>query len=61
VLIHQTKTLQLRRRDVVCPTCEVGFFPPDDELVLPLGQLTPCLHESVILQGENLRERSSVN
>ena len=25
--IHQTRTLQLRRCNVVCPTCEVGSFP----------------------------------
>jgi predicted RNA-binding Zn-ribbon protein involved in translation (DUF1610 family) len=28
VTTHQAKTLQLTRSYVVCPTCQVGFFPP---------------------------------
>jgi hypothetical protein len=28
VTTHQGKTLHLRRSYVVCPACQVGFFPP---------------------------------
>jgi hypothetical protein len=28
VTTHQAKTLRLTRSYVVCPTCQVGFFPP---------------------------------
>jgi hypothetical protein len=28
VTTHHGKTLRLRRRYVMCPTCQVGFFPP---------------------------------
>ena len=28
VTTHQGKTLRLRRSYTVCPTCQVGFFPP---------------------------------
>lgn len=28
VTTHQGQTLRLRRSYVVCPTCQVGFFPP---------------------------------
>jgi hypothetical protein len=28
VMTHQGKTRRLRRSYTVCPTCQVGFFPP---------------------------------
>jgi hypothetical protein len=28
VMTHQGKPLRLRRRYAVCPTCQVGLFPP---------------------------------
>jgi endogenous inhibitor of DNA gyrase (YacG/DUF329 family) len=46
MITHQSKTLRLRRSSVVCPTCQGGFFPRDEELGLLPGQLTPRLQES---------------
>jgi hypothetical protein len=41
-------TLNLDNVYCIRPTCEVGLFPLDDDLALLPGQLTLCLHESVI-------------
>ncbi|HSF33022.1 MAG TPA: hypothetical protein VLK82_21445 [Candidatus Tectomicrobia bacterium] len=51
VTTHQGQTLRLRRSYVKCPTCQVGFFPLDEELALLPGQLTPRLQERVVRLG----------
>jgi hypothetical protein len=51
VMTDQGQILRLRRSSVVCPTCQVGFSPLDDELSLLPGQMTPRLHESVVRLG----------
>lgn len=50
-MTHQGKTLRLRHSSTVCPTCQVGFSPLDEDLGLLPGQLTPRLQESVVRLG----------
>ncbi len=45
------QTLQLQRSYVVCPHCQVGFFPLDEELGLLGGHLTPRLQQHATLLG----------
>jgi hypothetical protein len=51
VTAYRGKTLALRRRYAVYPTCQVAFFPCMRSWACSRGQLTPCLQESLVRLG----------
>jgi predicted RNA-binding Zn-ribbon protein involved in translation (DUF1610 family) len=48
LVTQHNQVLQLERSYGVCPTCETGLFPLDDELELLPGALTPSLQEDLV-------------
>jgi len=51
VTTHQGEILRLRRSYVVCPSCQLRFFPLDEALASLPGQLPPRLQESLVRLG----------
>jgi hypothetical protein len=52
---HEGRALRLRRSYTVCSTCQVRFFPLDEELALRPGQLPTRLQESLVPLGTWMR------
>jgi hypothetical protein len=48
LVTHYNQTLHLNRRYAVCPKCEMGLFPLNEELQLLPGHLTPSLEQSLV-------------
>ncbi len=44
---HYDQPLQLLRRYAMCPRCEAGLFPLDEELQLLAGHYTPTVYEDM--------------
>ena len=51
LLTNHDQTIELKRRDAVCPQGHGGIFPLDEELQLLPGRLTPALAESLVHLG----------